>query len=89
MDIKLKAEALAAFDALPDDAKMRPRDGSTYSKLKYGFGTERSFAKWRCVGGGPDFCRAGPSIILYEKSAIDRWAQGKISKPVSSTSEAA
>ena len=79
--------ALDAFARMPDDAKMRPDRSAEYLQTVYGFGSVRTLAKLRCVGGGPAFSKAGPSIVLYTKAALDTWARSKISAPVRSTSE--
>jgi hypothetical protein len=81
------AVALDAYSRLPDDAKMRPDRAAEYLQTVYGFGSVRTLAKLRCQGGGADFMKVGPSIVLYEKAALDRWARSKIGAPVRSTSE--
>ena len=45
--------------------------------------------KLRVVGGGPAFRKVGSKHIAYEEAALDAWAQGLISGPLNSTSEAA
>jgi len=40
----------------------------------------------RVRGGGPDFFKAGPSI-LYRKSSVDAWALAYLGDPVANTSE--
>ncbi len=79
--------ALDAFARMPGDAKMRPDRSAEYLQAVYGFGSVRTLAKLRCIGGGPAFSKAGSSIVLYTKAALDAWAQSKISAPVRSTSE--
>jgi hypothetical protein len=46
---------------------------------------KQTLAKWRCLGGGPEFVRVG-SRIFYEQSALDAWLDARRH---SSTSEAA
>jgi len=43
-------------------------------------------AKLACLGGGPEFRKAGPAA-LYEPAALDAWALGKIGGPQKSTSD--
>jgi len=43
--------------------------------------------KLRSVGGGPEFERFGRAIF-YQRDALDRWVAGRLSPPLSSTSEA-
>lgn len=83
------AAALAAYLALPNDTKFRPDGAEDYLQTVYKFGTIRTLAKLRCVGGGPEFMKAGPQIVLYTKAALDDWARSKISAPVASTSSKA
>jgi hypothetical protein len=67
---------------------LRRRAAAEYLKSRYGFCSERTLAKLACLGGGPQFRRAG-SIVLYEPDALDRWALAKISDPLASTSQQA
>ena len=83
------AAALAAYLSLPDDTKFRPDGAEDYLQTVYRFGTTRTLAKLRCVGGGPEFMKAGPQIVLYTKAALDEWARSKIGAPVASTSHRA
>jgi hypothetical protein len=46
---------------------------------------KQTLAKWRCLGGGPEFVRVG-SRIFYEQSALDAWLD---TRRHTSTSEAA
>jgi hypothetical protein len=45
--------------------------------------------KLRVVGGGPEFRKIGAKHVGYEEPALDTYAEGLISKPLRSTSEAA
>jgi hypothetical protein len=45
----------------------------------------QTLAKWRCLGGGPEFVRIG-ARIFYEQSALDAFIDGRRHR---STSEAA
>jgi hypothetical protein len=66
---------------------LRRRQAGEYLKGKYGFGSEKTLAKLACLGGGPDFVKAGPAVVLYEPSKLDEWALAKISAPQRSTSD--
>lgn len=83
------ATALAAYEAMPEDAKFRPDDAERYLQTVYRFGSRRTLAKLRCIGNGPSFQKAGPQVVLYTKAALDEWARAKISAPVASTSHRA
>jgi hypothetical protein len=64
---------------------LRRKSAGGYLKNKFGFGSERSLAKLACLGGGPEFRKAGP-IVLYEPAKLDEWALRQIGKPQRSTS---
>ena len=65
---------------------LRRKQAGEYLKTKYGFGSEKTLAKLACVGGGPQFRKAG-TAALYEPSALDTWALSKIGAPQRSTSD--
>ena len=44
-------------------------------------------AKLAVVGGGPVFRKCG-RFPVYEEAALDEWAQGRLSAPMRSTSDA-
>jgi hypothetical protein len=67
---------------------LRRKPAGEYLKTKFGFGSEKALAKLACIGGGPEFRKAG-SVALYEPEKLDEWALEKIGNPVRSTSEAA
>lgn len=67
---------------------LRRKAAGEYLKSKYGFGSEKTLAKLACIGGGPEFRKAG-TAALYEPAKLDEWAAAKISAPVRSTSELA
>lgn len=66
---------------------LRRKDAGLYLKDRFGFGSEKSLAKLACVGGGPEFRKAG-SAVLYEPAKLDEWAVSKVGSPRYSTSEA-
>jgi hypothetical protein len=66
---------------------LRRRAASEYLKGHWGLPcSEKTLAKLACIGGGPQFYRAG-RIPLYKVSDLDAYAVAKIGKPVSSTSD--
>jgi hypothetical protein len=68
---------------------MRRRAAANYLKDRYGHGSERTLAKLACLGGGPEFHKAGDRMVLYRPEALDAWALARISAPLKSTSEVA
>jgi hypothetical protein len=64
---------------------LRRRQAGLYLREKYGFGSEKTLAKLACLGGGPEYCKAGPTV-LYEPRILDEWALAKIGVPQRSTS---
>jgi len=68
---------------------LRRNEAAAYLRSRYGFGTSRSLAKLACVGGGPEYHKAGTKMVLYEPSKLDEWARNRISAAKRSTSEAA
>ena len=65
---------------------LRRRQAGEYLKDKFGFGSEKTLAKLACIGGGPEFRKAG-TAALYEPAKLDEWALAKIGAPQSSTSD--
>ena len=65
---------------------LRRRAAGEYLKEKYGFGSEKTLAKLACLGGGPEFRKAG-NAALYEPTKLDEWARAKIGAPQVSTSD--
>jgi hypothetical protein len=56
------------------------RRAAAYLLENYGFGAERSLAKYASVGGGPVFRKAG-RLAVYTQADLDAWALGKIGTP--------
>ncbi len=65
---------------------LRRKAAGEYLRAKFGFGSEKTLAKLACLGGGPEFRKAG-TAALYEPAKLDEWAAAKISAPIVSTSE--
>jgi hypothetical protein len=68
---------------------MRRSAAASYLRGRYGHGSEKTLAKLACLGGGPEFHKAGERVVLYTREALDTWALARISRPLKSTSEAA
>lgn len=68
------------------DRLIRRRDAANYLQAKYGFGTEKTLAKYAVTGEGPIYRIAG-RFPLYNPADLDSWAQARISKPLRSTRE--
>lgn len=68
--------------------RRNPADACRFLADEFGVTTSKStLAKMRCLGGGPKFVKFGRSV-LYEEPALIEWATGKLSRPMSSTSDA-
>jgi hypothetical protein len=50
--------------------------------------SRQTLAKLRCIGGGPEFRRAGKNVV-YDQGCLDAWAESKISPLRRSTSDSA
>lgn len=66
---------------------LRPAEAAEYLTKHYKFGSAKTLAKHRTIGGGPLYQKIGERVVLYTQQALDEWARSKISVPVSSTSE--
>jgi hypothetical protein len=71
---------------MTSEVYLRRPQAAEYLRKKYGFGSEKTLAKLACIGGGPEFCKAG-RIALYEPPSLDDWARAKIGRPQKSTSD--
>ncbi len=67
---------------------LREKAASAYLMARYGHGAAKTLGKLRCIGGGPEFHKAG-RVVLYTREALDAWATAKVSRPLRSTSELA
>lgn len=47
---------------------MTPREAAAYLSLSH-----NTLAKWRCVGGGPAYQKAGLRCVRYSVEALDAW----------------
>ena len=67
---------------------LRRKAAADYLKSKYGFGSEKTLAKLACVGGGPEFRKAGPAAV-YEPQKLDEWALNRMGAPQTETNKQA
>jgi hypothetical protein len=68
---------------------LRRGEAAAHVYAKWGIPcSPKTLAKLAVIGGGPVFRKAG-RLPLYSASDLDAWAEGRISKPVRSTSELA
>lgn len=65
---------------------LRRDKAAEYLQENYGAYTALTLAKLACVGGGPKFRKMG-RYPVYTREDLDDWARGRMSPPVSSTSE--
>ncbi|MBD8550683.1 hypothetical protein [Sphingomonas sp. CFBP 8764] len=65
---------------------LRRSEAARYLQDNYGAYTVETLAKLACVGGGPVFRRMGP-FPVYTAADLKLWAEGRMSKPVTSTAE--
>lgn len=66
---------------------LRAPAAADYLKANFGFGSPRTLAKLRTLGGGPSFRKIG-RLVVYEKETLRSWGYSKLSTPLGSTSEA-
>lgn len=65
---------------------LRRDQAAAYLRSRYGHGSVKTLAKLACLGGGPEFRKAG-SMVLYEPEKLDEWALSRIGRPQLSTSD--
>ena len=67
--------------------RMRRVNASEYLRQMHGLSFAPStLAKMAVVGGGPAYRKAG-NVPLYDPADLDAWAEAKLSKLVTSTSQ--
>lgn len=66
---------------------MRTKPAADYLKTTYGEGTQLQLNKLRHTGGGPRFRKLGSRTCVYEKRALDEWAQSRLGPEQASTSD--
>ena len=65
---------------------LRRGDAAEYVRANWGVPCSRSWlAKLAVVGGGPTFRKSGRAPI-YTTARLDKWVEGRISRPRQSTS---
>ena len=67
---------------------LRRDKAAEYLQSNYGFGTVDTLATLAVRGGGPQFRKLG-RFPVYTADDLRAWAEGRMSPPVSSTSELA
>ena len=65
---------------------LRRDQAAAYLQSRYGAYTTDTLAKLACVGGGPQFRKLGP-FPVYLAEDLAAWAEARMSRAVSSTSE--
>lgn len=53
-------------------SKMRVPEAASYLKL-----SPSTLNKMRCSGGGPRFAKAGPRVVIYDRSDLDEWLKSR------------
>jgi hypothetical protein len=53
--------------------KMRATEAAIYLRM-----APSTLAKLRCYGGGPRFAKAGPRLVVYDRSDLDAWLEHRI-----------
>jgi len=71
---------------MSEQTYLRRDKAAAYLQERYGAYTIDTLAKLACVGGGPKFRKLGP-FPVYLPSDLDHWAQSRMSRTVSSSSE--
>ena len=71
---------------MTEQTYLRRDKAAAYLQERYGAYTIDTLAKLACVGGGPKFRKLGP-FPVYLPSDLDEWAQSRMSRKFSSTSE--
>jgi hypothetical protein len=67
---------------------LRRRDAAEYLKQTWGLRcSEQTLANYATRGNGPSFHRYGRHVV-YSTASLDDYAQGRMSAPMRSTSEA-
>jgi predicted DNA-binding transcriptional regulator AlpA len=54
-------------------SKMRAAEAASYLRM-----APSTLAKLRCYGGGPRFSKAGPRLVIYDRSDLDAWLENRI-----------
>lgn len=69
--------------------RLNTADSALYLRNEHGISrTPATLRKLRCLGGGPQFRKAGRSV-LYDRESLDTWAEALVGEPVASTAEVA
>ena len=77
------------MDDTPFPERMRRATASTYLLEVHGISRKpATLAKLAVVGGGPPFRKAGARCVLYDRAALDEWAEALLGPQLTSTSQA-
>jgi len=55
------------------NTKLKPKEAAQYLRLSASL-----LAKFRCHGGGPQYAKAGPRLVLYEVQDLDAWLKARV-----------
>jgi hypothetical protein len=67
-------------------ARRTPPEAVVYLRRAHGIRTTvGTLARYRCVGIGPRFRKAGPKAVLYDDEDLDAWAIEKVGSLRNST----
>jgi hypothetical protein len=65
------------------------KEGAALLQEHFRFGSAKSLAKLRTIGGGPPFLKCGPRLVVYDSDDLLAWARARISeRPFTSTTDA-
>jgi len=65
---------------------IRRDEAARYLRQNFGFGSKATLAKGVVTGDTPQYRKIG-RLVVYERAALDTWANSKISPPRKSSSE--
>jgi hypothetical protein len=68
---------------------VNPKEAAALLQENFRFGSAKTLAKLRSIGGGPPFFKSGPRLVFYDPADVLAWARARISeRPFTSTSDA-
>ena len=68
------------------DTLFPPLEASEFLTKRFAPVSDKTLAKYRVVGGGPEFHKFGRRI-LYSESALDAWGNSRLSPPLRTTTK--
>jgi hypothetical protein len=82
------APAVTAEGWPPPESNLDTSAASQYLQARHGVRrSPKTLNKYRCVGGGPKFCRFGRDVF-YKPRVLDCWVEELLTDPLTSTSAA-